>query len=154
MSMAKVKNARERRARRNGDKQRHWRTIVAEQQRGGGTVRDFCRERGINENSFYHWRKELRLRDRETDSDATPSPPRHAKGRPPVMAPVVVIDEPADAATQHSQDAATQTPATAATTATTAIEISLRDGTTVRVPPDSTREQLENVFAVLEPVRC
>jgi len=139
--MAKLKNDLDRRSRRNEDKQRQWRRIVAEQQRGGRNVRDFCRERGLNENSFYHWRRELRLRDRETDGKRVQPAAKNA------LAPVVVIDEPVDAATQRSQYAATQAPPTA-------IEIALPDGTTVRVMPGVAREQLENVFSVLESARC
>jgi len=136
--MAKVDSSRDRRSRRSGEKERQWRKIVAEQQRDGGTVRGFCREREINENSFYHWRRELRLRDREND-DATPNRPNRAGGRTRRLAPVVVIDEPTNATGKHSQ---------------TTIEIELQDGTTVRVMPGVTREQLETVFSVLEPSRC
>ena len=38
----------------------YWSRLIAEQQVSGQTVRSFCRERGIGEHSFYHWRKRLR----------------------------------------------------------------------------------------------
>ncbi len=132
--MSKAKSVTRGRARRDGDKERVWRERIADQQRGGESVRAFCRERGLRETSFYYWRKEIRLRDSENAGNAD------ASGRSPGLAPVVVIDEPLDRA--------------AASAPATAIEIVLGDGTTVRVPPGSTREQLAKVLSVLEPARC
>ena len=37
-----------------------WRERLAEQQRSGLTVKQFCQERGITPWSFYAWRKRLR----------------------------------------------------------------------------------------------
>ena len=130
MAMAKsvAKSVAKGPARRDGDKERVWRERIADQQRGGASVRAFCRKLGLHEASFYHWRRELRLRDREAVNAATPT-----------LAPVVVIDEPFDGAMPSSS---------------AAIEIVLGDGTTVRVPPGSTPEQLATVIAVLEPARC
>jgi len=119
------KSSSERRLRRNGDRERAWRQAIADQERSGESIRAFCRQRELQEASFYHWRREIRLRDRESDS----------KGIPPVLAPVVVVDGPLGESA-------------------TSIEIVLTDGTTVRVPPGSTRDQLVAVFAVLEPARC
>jgi len=133
--MSKTKSVARGRARRDGDKERVWRERIAEQQRGGESVRAFCRERGLRETSFYYWRRQIRLRDREPAGNAdTP-------GRSHGLAPVVLIDDPLDGAA-------------ASTPAATAIEIVLGDGTTVRVPPGSTGEQLAAVLAVLEPARC
>ena len=117
------------RGRRNAEKERFWRETIAEQGRGGESVRAFCRSRGLRETSFYHWRREIRLRDRE--KDGTSSPP---------LAPVVLVDD-FDGKRVDESDASV-------------IEIALRDGTTVRVPPGSTRETLDLVFDVLERTRC
>ncbi len=145
-----AKRVAERRVRRDGDKERAWRERIAEQLRGGGTVRAFCRERGLNENSFYHWRREIRLRDREAADDATTPAATaaptsdDARCRSPALARVVVIDEPRDGAFV----------AAASLPSPPALEIVLGDGTTVRVPSAATREQLATVLAVLEPGRC
>ena len=37
-----------------------WRNRVAEQERSGLTVKQFCQERGLTQCSFYAWRKRLR----------------------------------------------------------------------------------------------
>jgi transposase-like protein len=119
-------------------KERVWREAIADYQGSGVSVRAFCRGRQLNESSFYYWRKEIRDREAECKS-----------GVPPVLAPVVLVDDPpGEAASQLS------TPQSSATQPSAVIEIVLDDGTTVRVPPGSTRTQLAVVFAVLEPTRC
>ena len=54
-----------RRRRRDGAKEAYWRGHVEAHARSGLGVRAFCRERGLAENSFYAWRRELAVRDRE-----------------------------------------------------------------------------------------
>ena len=118
------------RSRRDEGKEREWREIIDAQRRCGESVRAFCRDRGLYEASFYRWRREIRLRDRKVaGQDVT-----H------VLAPVVLIDEPCSVATQGSPSAS--------------IEIVLGGGTMVRIPPDSTREQLDMVLSVLGQARC
>ena len=51
--------------RRNGEKEIYWRGVFAEHGASGKSVREFCLEKGVNANSFYGWRRELRLRDSE-----------------------------------------------------------------------------------------
>ncbi len=111
----------------DGGKERIWRKSIAQQQQSGESVLAFCRARGLNESSFYRWRKRIRLGDRQADS---------TQSAPPALAPVVVVDGPL-----------TREPSTA-------IEIVLAGDCTVRVPSGATREQLGMVFAVLEPTRC
>jgi hypothetical protein len=36
-----------------------WRDRIAEQERSGISVKQFCKERGVSEYSFYTWRKRL-----------------------------------------------------------------------------------------------
>src|SRR5262245_16461151 len=37
----------------------YWREHIAEQERSGMSVQQFCKEKGITEQSFYVWRKRL-----------------------------------------------------------------------------------------------
>jgi hypothetical protein len=37
-----------------------WQEKAAEQERSGLTVREYCRQAGLNEHSFYNWRAQLR----------------------------------------------------------------------------------------------
>ena len=59
-----------RRTRRDGGKESFWRGVVAEQAKSGQTVRAFCRQWHVSEPGFYAWRREVKLRDRETPSFA------------------------------------------------------------------------------------
>ena len=38
----------------------YWRERIAEQERSGIPVQQFCKEKGVTEQSFYVWRKRLR----------------------------------------------------------------------------------------------
>jgi transposase-like protein len=42
-----------------------WRKIIAAWQESGQSVRGFCRSRGLQEPSFYAWRRTLRQRDQQ-----------------------------------------------------------------------------------------
>jgi len=41
----------------------YWRERIAEQERSGVPVQQFCKEKGITEQSFYVWRKRLRRQE-------------------------------------------------------------------------------------------
>src|SRR2546427_5663830 len=41
-------------------KQEQWAERIAEQERSGLSVKQFCKERGFSEYAFYTWRKRLR----------------------------------------------------------------------------------------------
>jgi hypothetical protein len=45
---------------RTGSRSEEWRERIAEQERSGRSVKQFCTERGLTECSFYAWRKRLR----------------------------------------------------------------------------------------------
>jgi transposase-like protein len=41
----------------------YWRERIAEHERSGMSVQQFCKERGVTEQSFYVWRKRLRKQE-------------------------------------------------------------------------------------------
>ncbi|MDD5470196.1 MAG: hypothetical protein PHO92_05370 [Candidatus Peribacteraceae bacterium] len=55
-----------RKGRRDPEKEKFWRERIREQGGTGKSVRQFCVEKGLKENLFYGWRRELKLRDGET----------------------------------------------------------------------------------------
>ena len=55
-----------RKGRRDPEKEKFWRGVIQEHGPSGKSVRQFCREKGLNENLFYGWRRELKRRDCET----------------------------------------------------------------------------------------
>mgnify|MGYP005651368167 CR=1 FL=1 len=104
--------------------ERKWRELIERQRLSGESVRAFCRKHELRETSFYYWRRELKLRDREAASKRETSP---------AFAPVVLIEELGGPAP---------------------IEIVLKDGATVRVRRGATSEQLGLVLDALERFRC
>jgi transposase-like protein len=50
-------------AKRDPDREERWRAVVSEWEQSGQSARAFCRERQVNEHTFYGWRRELRRRD-------------------------------------------------------------------------------------------
>jgi hypothetical protein len=44
---------------RDAKKERFWRDAIRQQQRSGQSVRDYCRNQGLTEPSFYAWRREI-----------------------------------------------------------------------------------------------
>jgi hypothetical protein len=129
-----VKDQRAGRAKWSRDKEQGWREVIEEQRRNGQSVREFCRGRGLKEASFYRWRQVIGRRDAEVVRADTSS------ARMTALASVVMIDGPSDDAKSSA--------------VSTAIEIVLCGGTMVRVPRDSTSEQLGMVLDVLERSRC
>ena len=45
------------------DKADEWADRIAAQQRSGNSVKQFCKEQGLTEGSFYAWRKRLRKKE-------------------------------------------------------------------------------------------
>jgi transposase-like protein len=41
----------------------YWRERIAEQERSGMSVQQFCKEKGVTEQSFYVWRKRFRKQE-------------------------------------------------------------------------------------------
>lgn len=50
---------------KNPQTEARWREAVKRQESSGISIREFCKQEGLHEPSFYAWRRELRLRDRE-----------------------------------------------------------------------------------------
>ena len=49
--------------RRDAAKERFWRQVLQGFDARRGTVREWCRQHGVSEPSFYAWRRELKRRD-------------------------------------------------------------------------------------------
>ena len=63
------------RRRRDGAKEAQWREVLAKFVSSGLSVRAFCAHQRVSEPSFYAWRRDLALRDREQLASGTRSPP-------------------------------------------------------------------------------
>ena len=49
--------------RRDLHKEAAWRELMNQWKTSGGSVRDFCKKKGLKETGFHYWRRELRKRD-------------------------------------------------------------------------------------------
>ena len=56
---------------RNGEKERLWRDVLTRQAKAELTVREFCRREGLQESSFYFWKRTIAERDRESKTTTT-----------------------------------------------------------------------------------
>ena len=58
--------AKPKKGRRDLEKEKFWRELLAQRQRNSGqSVRAFCKEAGVTEGRFYYWQHELRVREAE-----------------------------------------------------------------------------------------
>jgi hypothetical protein len=127
-----------------------WRKTLAAWAASGLNVRDFCREHRLAEPSFYAWRREIAARDGnpvpEPAAPPEPVPPRRrskpaprpvapAVRRPPVLAP-----KPGFVAQRVVPDAP--------------LEVVLRSGHVLRIPPGYDGTHLRAVVAALEAAPC
>jgi hypothetical protein len=124
---------------RDPKRERRWRVLLTRWQQSGLNVRDFCRRHHLAETAFYFWRRTITARDRQT-TRPTPNPRSRPtsspKSRPtpipsprPRFVPVrVVPDRP--------------------------LEVVLRTGHVLRVPPGSDVSYLRAVVTALEAGVC
>ena len=124
---------------RSAAKERFWRQHVSGQARSKLTVRDYCRQAGLSEASFYAWRRELVQRD---------SGPGEAARRAGQLADA----EPTTARTA-SPAAASFLPVTIGAAAAGPIEVALPSGLVIRVPAQNAAA-LRTILELLEPRSC
>jgi len=67
--------------RRSSEREQFWRDAIAEWRKSGQSVRAYCSRRGLQEASFYGWRRTLGERDRQ----------RSASRRGPRLVPLRVV---------------------------------------------------------------
>ena len=57
---------------RSKEKEAQWRKHLATYEKSGLGVRAYCKREGLSENLFYAWRREIRLRDKESEKTSAP----------------------------------------------------------------------------------
>lgn len=137
------------RKRRDAGKERYWRRLVREQTRSKQPVRAFCEARGLAENSFYFWRRELQRRDAEQrTADPAAASPTSASG--------------CVASAARDRRSAVAPPAFAEVTlggtlpepGSPAMEVLFADGVRVRVPSGFDAQTLREVLAAVRGAAC
>jgi hypothetical protein len=112
---------------RDVGKERFWRETFRRWQRGGQTIRGFCRVHGLSEASFHAWRRTIAQRDEQVFSATPPE-------REPVFVPLRL----------------TPTANAVATANTVPLELVLGSGRIVRVSPGFDVATLQTLLVVLE----
>lgn len=144
--------------RRDGAKESQWRDVLGKFAASGLSVRAFCAQERVSEPSFYAWRRELTLRDREQLASGTRNPSRTSPRRASTKSTRVTI-----AARRRFPSAPmpfVPVVLTAEPTASSvmAIEVTLPSGVLLRVPSGCDPATLHAVLAALrndqEPALC
>jgi hypothetical protein len=110
------------------EKQRYWQKVIPEAARSGMSIREFCRQRRLNEHQFYWWRCRLEQIRRQQAAEKTAP----ANQGPASFA--LVSAEPA------SPDAG--------------IELVLEGGRRLRISKGVDEATLRTVLAAMERERC
>lgn len=72
---------------RSGEREAHWRDVVARFGSSGLSVRAFCGREKLHESAFYFWRRTLADRDRKPVTKSRPTSKRAAR---PAFLPVTI----------------------------------------------------------------
>lgn len=120
--------------RRSEEKEQFWRQIVDAHAGSGLSVRRYCSDRGVSEQSFFAWRKELARRDAAAKEKHARSASTNQSLGPMRFAQLQI------AAGELAGGAC--------------LEIVLPTGVRVRVPRGACRDTLSDVMGVLERRRC
>jgi hypothetical protein len=136
--------------RRHAAKERHWRGLIEKQRRSGLTARQFCLNEGLDESSFYHWRRELRMRDLERSLAAEQATTSNEKS----LARHHDKSQAIERNSVHPSESPVFMPIRVTEDRRAYLEVVLECGTTLRVPAGFDRDTLANVLDVLERTRC
>ena len=112
---------------RSAEKEAFWRRALADQEESGLSVRQFCQRKKIAEASFYGWRRELALRDREGNGSERQA--GSAAGHEQAFVPLRVTPSPVLAA---------------------GLELLHPSGHVIRIPAGFDDETLRRILSILE----
>jgi hypothetical protein len=130
--------------RRDVVKEARWRELVATHKTSDLSVRAFCAEQNVPENSFYAWRRELALRDAE----GVPAPKKKVRAASNAQ-------RVEGAATRALSQRPTFVPVTfTSPTGLPLVEVTLAQGAVLRVHAGCDAATLAMVLAALEAASC
>lgn len=127
-----------------------WRATLAKWMKSGLNIRDFCRKHRLAEPSFYSWRREIAARDGKPIAQPTTahtksvvtrrSPARSRRASSPSRRTAVSTPQPSFVALRVVPDSP--------------LELVLRSGHVLRIPPGYDVNHLRTVVAALEAQPC
>ena len=126
-----------------------WRTKLTKWIASGLNIRDFCRRHRLHEPSFYHWRREIASRD------GAPVPKPATTPRPdPTRRNAARLRPAAPASRRTSTPTPRPSFVALRVVPDTPLELVLRSGHVLRVPPGYDANHLRAVVAALEAQPC
>lgn len=135
-------------SRRDLAKEQYWRELVAKHRASDLSVREFCANAGVAENSFYAWRRELALRDAEAANGAVECEQEQEKLE-------TARQQPKRKPSARASNAAAFVPVTLSNLpSASAVEIALPSGVTLRVAAGCDEATLHTVLSALETSSC
>jgi hypothetical protein len=130
-----------------------WRTKLTKWVASGLNIRDFCRQHRLHEPSFYHWRREIAARDGAPIAQLATLPKANSPARrssTPTPRP-----RPTTPAPRRSSTPAPRPSFVALrVVADTPLELVLRSGHVLRIPPGYDAQHLHAVVTALEAQPC
>jgi transposase-like protein len=120
--------------RRSEEKEQFWRQMVDGHAGSGLSVRRYCSDRGVSEQSFFAWRKELARRDAAARQKRARSPSTNQSPAPIRFAQLQI--------------------ASGELVGAACLEIVLPTGVRIRVPRGACRDTLSDVLGLLERRPC
>lgn len=128
-----------------------WRTTLAKWTASGMNIRDFCRTHRLKEPCFYAWRREIAARDQNSVAQPAPSTKPAAPTRRSSTS-----SHPSRSAPTRRNSTPTSRPSFVAVrvVADTPLELVLRSGHVLRIPPGYDTTHLHAVVAALETPPC
>ena len=114
---------------RDVEKERYWRRVIGEAARSGMSIQRFCRERRLRKSQFYWWQRELKKRE-QARAFGSGNPSKATKDTGQATFALVSED--------------------GGESASSGIELVLRDGRRLRIARGVDEETLRTVVGVLE----
>lgn len=118
--------------RSSDERERYWRDLIERQPTSGLNIARFCSDAGVSQNTFYVWKKRLRITTRQVRTAPLRRNHRRNKAAGKSLVPVRVIPD------------VVHQPPTAQT-----IEIAWPNGIALRIPAGCDSETLREVFGLL-----
>jgi hypothetical protein len=139
---------------RSAEKERFWRSQIEGHAASGLSAREWCRRERLSEPSFYAWRRELALRDREQLAPASANHEhRPASQRPASQRPASQRHAASPPAGRAQGNGHAFVPVRLAATGENRVELEFPSGLVVRVPAENTAA-LAAILEFAEPRSC
>ncbi len=133
--------------RKNEEKRKYWRAVLARHACSGLSIAKFCRSEGVSEASFYSWKRVL-----GTSRTKARKPGRFPKPQRSEAHPENTVRNPLSRRVRHSENSPSFVPVriTEAHRGRAAIRVTWPNGPSVRIPTATDPTEVENVLRLVD----